>query len=133
MKALEISNRPKLGFGPQLLVIALMIALVLAMAIGPTRQLLEQRDRISGMESELHTIERSNHALEDRIARLNDPDYLEQQARVQSGLVRPGERAFVVMPPSKVPGIKHRERIPREPPPPDPSLIEGFMDFVGLR
>jgi cell division protein FtsB len=133
VKALEFSNRPKLGFGAQFLVIGLMIALVFAMAIGPTRQLLEQRDRISGMESELHSIQRSNGDLEDRIARLNDPDYLEQQARAQSGLVRPGERAFVVMPPSKVPGIKHREHLPKEPSPPDPSLIEGFLDFVGLR
>jgi cell division protein FtsB len=133
VKALEFSNRPKLGFGPQFLVIGLMIALVFAMAIGPTRQLLEQRERISGMESELHSIQRSNSELEDRIARLNDPDYLEQQARAQSGLVRPGERAFVVMPPSKVPGIKHREHLPEKPPPPDPSLIEGFLDFVGLR
>jgi cell division protein FtsB len=133
MKALEFSNRSKLGFGPQFLVVGLVIALASAMVIGPTRQLLAQRDRISGMESELHSIERSNTALEARIARLNDPDYLEQQARSQSGLVRPGEKAFVVMPPSKVPGIKHREKIPKEPPPPDPSLIDGFLDFIGLR
>jgi cell division protein FtsB len=133
VKALEFSNRPKLGFGAQFLVIGLMIALVFAMAIGPTRQLLKQRARINGMESELHTIESSNKALEDRIARLNDPDFIEQQARAQSGLVLPGERSFVVMPPSKVPGIEHRERLPKEPPPPDPSLIEGFLDFVGLR
>jgi hypothetical protein len=85
------------------------------------------------MESELHTIESSNLALEDRIARLNDPDYLEQEARAQSGLVRPGEKAFVVMPPSRVPGIKHREKIVKEPPPPEPSLIEGFLDFIGIR
>jgi cell division protein FtsB len=133
MRALEFSNRSKLGFGPQYLVVGLVIALASGMVIGPTRQLLEQHERISGMESELQSIERSNRLLEDRVARLNDPDYIEQQARSQSGLVRPGEKAFVVMPPSKVPGIKHREKIPREPPPPDPSLIEGFLDFIGLR
>jgi cell division protein FtsB len=132
VKSLELSNRPKLGSAPQFLVVGLVIALMSAMAIGPTRQLLAQRDRISGMEDELHDIESSNRQLEDRIARLNDPDYLEQQARAQSGLVRPGEKAFVVMPPSRVPGIKHRERIVKQPPPPDPSLIEGFLDFIGL-
>jgi cell division protein FtsB len=133
VKALELSNRPKLGAAPQALIVVLVIGLASAMAIGPTRQLLEQRERIAGMESELHSIERSNRALEDRIARLNDPDYIEQEARAQSGLVKPGEKAFVVMPPSKVPGIKHRERIPKEPPPPEPSLIEGFFDFIGIR
>jgi cell division protein FtsB len=133
MRAIEFSNRPKMGLGPQFLIVGLVIALASAMAIGPTRQLIEQRERISGMESELHTVERSNEVLEHRIAKLNDPDYIEQQARAQSGLVRPGEKAFVVMPPSRVPGIEHREKIVPEPPAPEPSLIEGFLDFVGLR
>ncbi len=133
MKALELSNRPKMGIGPQVLIVALVIALACAMAIGPTRQLLEQRKTISGMEAELHAIERSNKLLEDRIGRLNDPDYLEQQARAQSGLVRPGERTFVVMPPSKVPGIRYREKALPEPPPPEPSFLAGFLDFIGVR
>jgi cell division protein FtsB len=133
MKVLELSNRSKLGIGPQMIVIGLVIALACAMAIGPTRQLLEQRDRIAGMEDELQSIERSNSQLEQRIARLNDRDYVEQLARAQSGLVLPGEKAFVVMPPSRVPGLKHRERIVKEAPPPDPSFIEGALDFVGIR
>ena len=133
MKAIELSDRPKLGIGPQVLVVLLVIALASAMAIGPTRQLLEQRARISGMQNDLDTLVRSNGQLEHRVARLRDPDYLETLARSQSGLVHEGEKAFVVMPPSKVPGLKHSERLPKEPPPPDPSFVEGLLDFIGLR
>jgi hypothetical protein len=102
------------------------------MAIEPTRQLLEQRQRISGMASDLDQIERSNRRLEDRIERLQDPDFLEQRAR-EIGLVRQGETSIVVMPPSK------RDRAPRrtskdtEPPEPRPlDFVEGFFNFVGF-
>ena len=67
---------PKLGAGPQIVAALLVLGLVGAMAIEPTRQLIEQRDRIAGMTQDLHKLERSNQHLEDRITRLRDPDFL---------------------------------------------------------
>jgi cell division protein FtsB len=119
---------------PQAIIFVLLLGLVGAMAIEPTRQLLEQRERISGMESDLQRIERSNQKLEDRIKRLQDPDFLEQEAREQIGLVRPGETAIVVMPPSRRAQLLKQQRKqaakPPPPPPPEPGFVEGLLEFI---
>lgn len=124
----------RLGWLPQVVIFLLLLGLVGAMAIEPTRQLLEQRERISGMETDLNRIERSNDKLQARIKRLQDPDFLEQQAREQIGLVRPGETAYVVMPPSRRTQLAKKERIkaskPPPPPPPEPGFVEGLIEFV---
>jgi cell division protein FtsB len=115
-------------------VVLLIISLFGALLIEPTRQLLEQRARIAGMASDLEKIDRSNERLEDRIARLNDPDFLEQRARTQVGLVRPGETTFIVMPPSRGAGKagKKGPRKARAATPQPPGVIEGFLDFIGV-
>lgn len=116
---------------PQLVVVLLVLGLASAMAIQPTRQLFEQRDRIASMSNDLNTVEKANRRLESRIKRLKNPDYIEQEAR-RSGLVRPGETTYVVMPPSR----KSKSGRSKPPAPPDaqhePSIIESFLHFVGL-
>jgi cell division protein DivIC len=140
MKALALGKRlflPRFGLGPQIVVLLLIVALVGAMAIEPTRRLLEQRDRIAGMSDDLREVQRLNGKLEHRIARLQDPDFIEQRAREQIGLIREGETTFVVMPPSRrAQRNKARARADRKPDPApapaEPGFIEGFFDFVGL-
>ena len=135
MKAMALRPfRPRWGVGPQIVVVLLIVGLFGALLIEPTRQLIEQRERIAGMATSLKKIERSNERLEDRIARLNDPDFLEQRARTQVGLVRPGETTYIVMPPSRgSKGARKKGRdkvaVPRAQP---PGLIEGFLDFIGV-
>jgi len=138
VKALALARfrMPRMGIGPQVVITVLVLSLLGAMAIEPTRQLIEQRERISTMAADLQEIERSNHRLSARIERLQDPDFLEQRAREQIGLVRPGETAIVVMPPSKRMATRStskersaEQRIPR----PEPfNFFEGFLNFVGL-
>jgi cell division protein FtsB len=118
-------------------VTALILALGLAgaMAIQPTRQLFAQRDRISEMSNDLSSVSKSNRALNRRIDRLNDPDYLEQIAR-DNGFARPGETVYNVVPPSRK-EIKQKERRnarKHQPAAPEPesSFMERFMNFVGL-
>ncbi len=138
MKALAPARfrLPRMGIGPQVVITLLVLGLLGAMAIEPTRQLLEQRERISTMASDLAEIESSNDKLEARIDRLKDPDFLEQRAREQIGLVRPGETAIVVMPPSKRMEEKKssaRRSTAEKPPPPEPfTFWEGFLNFVGF-
>lgn len=123
---------PRLGIGPQIVALLLVLGLLGAMAIEPTRQLIAQRERIDGMDRDLRQIQRSNRRLDARIGRLKDPDFLEQRAR-DIGLVRPGETAYVVMPPSRP---QRKSRGPKKPPPPPastPGFIQGFLDFVGIR
>jgi cell division protein FtsB len=131
-------RRPwKLGIAPQAVILVLVLGLVGAMAIEPTRRLLEQRRRIEGMASDVNRIQTLNEQLEARIKRLQDPDYIEQEARAIAGLVREGETTYVVMPLSRK---QRRERAeaarkqhPDPPAPqPEPGLVEGWLDFVGI-
>lgn len=124
---------PSLGIGPQVVALLLILGLLGAMAIEPTRQLIEQRERIQGMSQDLSQLQRSNRRLDARIGRLKDPDFLEQRAR-DIGLVRPGETAYVVMPPSRSSVKAEASKKPAPTPAPEPpGFIHGFLDFVGLR
>jgi cell division protein FtsB len=124
-----------LGMGPQIVVVVLVLGLTGAMAIEPTRQLLEQRDRIAQATAELKRTRATNERLAAYLERLRDPDYLEQQARAQLGLVRPGETTYVVMPPSK----KARARVKPRPgragravATGEPSFVERLLEFIGV-
>jgi cell division protein FtsB len=135
--ALHRIRMPRFGLGPQVVVLLLVVGLVGAMALEPTRRLLEQRDRIAGMADDLREVKRMNRKLETRIERLQDPDFIEQRAREQLGLIKEGETTFVVMPPSRrVQRQKARARATRRPEPrpapPEPGFVEGFFDFIGL-
>ena len=110
----------------------LVLGLVGAMGIQPTRRLLEQRDRISSMAAELTQVQAGNERLEEQIARLNDPDYLEQRARAQIGLVRPGETTYVVMPPSDSEQAKRKRARTEVVPPPPPGFFDSLLHFLGL-
>ena len=125
---------PKLGLGPQIFVFLLILGLLGAMAIEPTRKLMDQRARIDQATQELTEVHRSNQRLQARIERLQDPDYVDQLARSQAGLVKPGEIAFVVMPPGRsAPAEKKAEQRAAEPaPPPDPSFVESLLHFIGV-
>jgi cell division protein FtsB len=135
VKALVRRLRPRLGAGPQIVAIVLVIGLAGAMAIEPTRRLLEQRDRIRGLQADLGELRGANRGLSDRIRRLRDPDYLEQEARAL-GLVRRGERSFVVLPPSRR-ATERRDRrraraSARSAPNAPANFLERALRFVGL-
>ena len=125
-------RRRRLPFvGPGLVVFLLVLGLLAAMAIEPTVELMQQNERIARMKSELRAIEATNERLERRIARLDDPDFLEQKAREQFGLVRPGETSYLVVPPGRERRRKPKEKDPA-PPPPEPGVVDRFLEFVGL-
>jgi cell division protein FtsB len=124
---------PKLGRAPQIIAFLLVLGLLGAMAIEPTRQLLDQRDRISSVAGELGDVQKSNAELQAQIERLKDDDYLEQLARERIGLVRPGETTYVVMPPSdqeQRASEKHRKAQQKVEPPPPPTFLDSVIDFV---
>jgi cell division protein FtsB len=126
--------RPGFGLGPQIVVVVLVVGLTGAMAIQPTRQLVDQRNRIAEMTRDLRHTERSNARLAAATERLRDPDYLEQQARQQLGLVRPGETTYVVMPPSRKHRSGRRARAPARSRTAAPGgYLERLFEFVGLR
>jgi cell division protein FtsB len=68
------------------------------MAAAPLRQAYQQRQALAQEKMRLQALKVENSSLEQRIARLNDPEYQEKLAREQLGLVRPGETSYVVVP-----------------------------------
>ena len=134
MKFFQLGRTSRLSIAPQIAVVALVVGLAGAMAIEPTRQLLEQRTRIADMSHELKAIEKSNERLRNMVTRLQDPDYLEQQAREQSGLVRPGETSIIVMPPADADLEREREKpkSSKSAPAEDSGVLDSMLDFLGF-
>ena len=58
---------PSFGVGAQVIALVLVLGLVSAMAIQPTRELLAQQHRISATARELHRTESANRRLDARI------------------------------------------------------------------
>lgn len=126
----------KVGLIPQAVVVILVLGLVGTLVIKPTRQLLAQRDRIQATANDLSQVRSSNAQLRQRIARLNDPDYIEQRAREGMGLIKPGETSYVVLPPARpAPGRHGRENSghrPRRDRGASGDEPGGFLQFLGL-
>jgi cell division protein FtsB len=125
----------RLGFAPQAVLLLLVLVLVGAMAIQPTRQLLAQHQRVAGVASDLARLQRSNERLKERIAKLRDPTYIEQLARGQIGLVQPGEIPYAVLPPANG-GGKHAGRHGTRPrghrAQPAPGFVQRVLNFIGI-
>jgi len=99
----RLLERPKPRFGVRLsrraAILFVMVCVVLAFAVAPLRALLAQRAQLRALEQQAQVLEEQNNALTQRISRLNDPAYLERLARECLGMVKPGETAFVIVPP----------------------------------
>ena len=82
------------------IVLALVGITVYLLAVFPTRSYLIQRSQVNGTVSQVKSMENSNQALQGKINSMNSPSEIESIARSQYGLVKPGEKAYVVLPPS---------------------------------
>jgi hypothetical protein len=69
----------------------------------PLREYLAQRSEISRLESQQVAQQHRVATLQDQQAQLQDPAYVEAQARQRLHFVRPGETAYIVIAPSVVP------------------------------
>jgi cell division protein FtsB len=100
--------------------LALTLGAILLMALPPARQLYAQQRSIAAEEAKLALLSEENARLEQRLARLQDPDYIEKLAREQLGMVRPGEISYVVVPP---------EASAPEPEPAKPKQVPWYKSF----
>jgi len=64
----------------------------------PTRTLLDQRNQMNRANEQLNVLEQQNAKLEQEAKQLNSDAEIERLAREGYGLVKPGERAFVIVP-----------------------------------
>ena len=74
------------------------VAVVLLVFVFPTRTYLSQRHQLAGTAAELQLLTRQNAQLSSQVAQLQTDAEIERLAREEYHLVRPGERAFAILP-----------------------------------
>lgn len=107
----------------------LLIGLAVFTNVVPYRQIVEQRRQLAASEAELNALVEENTVLAAQRDALETPVEIERLAREKLGYVRPGEVAYVVLEPPKVPTTTVRAT--SEPPPvEDSSLFDTVWDFI---
>lgn len=76
--------------------LGVLVLLAIALSyIHPFRSYQDARGRVAERRAELAALDRENAALERRLALSGEDAFIEREAR-RIGLVRPGERLFIV-------------------------------------
>jgi cell division protein FtsL len=78
------------------LVLALIAFALTAMTIYPLRQYVTQQNRIEQLQAKQAALDLEIARLEAERARLKDPEYVEQLAREDLQMARPGEESYVM-------------------------------------
>lgn len=101
MKTLERARAalPTTSAPPTRLLFVVGIFAALAVVAIPARQLVAQRAHISLLERRVGQLATENRQLEAEVARLQDPEQLELEARARLGVTRPGEQSYLFVPP----------------------------------
>lgn len=76
-----------------------VVAVLVAMALGPLGNYTAAADRVDSLTESRDRLAEEVDSLEDRRERLQDLDEIELMARTELGMVRPGEVPFVVVTP----------------------------------
>ncbi len=98
--------------GPRSLLTSRAVALgvLLLMIVGssaiPVKQLLEQRDRIAQLQSELAANKATVARLTAEVERWNDPAYVKAQVRTHLHWVMPGEIGFFITSSEDIPAVE---------------------------
>ena len=100
--------------------LALVVGALAVTGIAPAQQVYQQRKLIEQEKVKLAALTEKNAALESRLARSQDPAYMEKLAREQLGLVRPGETSYVVIPSPAIPA-----------PPPETPVQPSLRQRIG--
>ena len=75
---------------------AAFVGLLLASYVSPLQEIFERRAEIPVLERKLHETQVDNAARERLIGELNTPAGIERAARERYGMVRPGEKVYII-------------------------------------
>jgi len=75
---------------------AALIGLLLASYITPLQDIVSGRARVSELDAQVRQLEASNVTQRRVVEGLNTPEGVERVARERYGMVRPGERIYIV-------------------------------------
>lgn len=92
---------------------SLAVIAVLAVAVFPTRLWMNQKRDIASAQHRVDVLHDANTKLQKRVDELATDSAVERLAREQLNLVKPGETAYAVLPPTD--GAKPRKATPLAP------------------
>jgi cell division protein FtsB len=75
---------------------AAFVGLLLASYASPLQEILQSRAEITALEERAHNAEVHNAAQERLIKELNTPAGIERAARERYGMIKPGEKVYIV-------------------------------------
>jgi cell division protein FtsB len=75
---------------------AAFLGLLLASYVSPLQEIFESRAEIPAIERKLHETQVDNAAQERLIEELDTPAGIERAARERYGMIRPGERVYII-------------------------------------
>jgi cell division protein FtsB len=75
---------------------AAFIGLLLASYVSPLQDIVENRSRISALRADIEEVERENAAKERTVEYLQTPEGVERAARERYGMIKPGEKVYIV-------------------------------------
>jgi cell division protein FtsB len=75
---------------------AAFIGLLLASYVSPLQDIVENRSRISALQAAIEEVERENAAKERTVEDLQTPEGVERAARERYGMIKPGEKVYIV-------------------------------------
>jgi cell division protein FtsB len=75
---------------------AALIGLLLASYITPLQDIVTGRARVSELDAQVRQLEANNVTQRRVVEELNTPEGIERVARESYGMVRPGERIYIV-------------------------------------
>ncbi len=75
---------------------AAFVGLLLASYVSPLQQIFENKSRISTLQTELEAVEKDNAAKRRLAGELETPEGVERAAREHYGMIKPGEKVYIV-------------------------------------
>ena len=75
---------------------AAFVGLLLASYLSPLQEIIEGRSRVFALQSALEEVEKENAARERIVGELETPEGVERAARERYGMIKPGEKVYIV-------------------------------------
>ena len=75
---------------------AAFIGLLLASYVSPLQDIVENRSRIASLRADIEEVERENAAKERAVEELQTHEGVERAARERYGMIKPGEKVYMV-------------------------------------
>jgi cell division protein FtsL len=95
---------PRIGLSPHVrrllwfALLGILVLAVMAIAVFPTRQYLEQRSEAAGRRATLEQLQAENAKLQAEVDALSTDAEIERIARSEYSFVYPGEETYAVLP-----------------------------------